>query len=168
MECWGLQLAFNVGKITHFLTSIQRLNITLKPCHISTWIQFNKIECIFNVEVRHCFNVFLKLLFQHLKSITLFQRWKLVVQRSDLKPTLKQRCVSVWFLLRFAIKFAISTFSLVRWWAVAFRWFQIWYRHYWGVLYQSDHMGLNVCMLYVHSTSMKTLYRTSTASQDLY
>ena len=37
----------------------QRHISTLKQRHFSTLIQFNKIECLLNVEVRHCFNFYL-------------------------------------------------------------------------------------------------------------
>ena len=37
----------------------QRHISTLKQRHISTLIHFNKVECLFNVEVRHCFNFYL-------------------------------------------------------------------------------------------------------------
>ena len=44
-------------KQCHISTLKQRHISTLKQRHISTLIRYNKIECLFNVEGRRCFNV---------------------------------------------------------------------------------------------------------------
>ena len=43
----------------HISTLFQRHISTLKQRHISTLIRFNKIECLFNIEVQRCFNLYL-------------------------------------------------------------------------------------------------------------
>ena len=46
-------------KQRHISTLKQRHISTLKQRHISTLIRFNKIECLFNIKVRRCFNLYL-------------------------------------------------------------------------------------------------------------
>ena len=41
------------------MSGFQCLNVTLKECQISTLNHFNKIECLFNVDFRRCFNLYL-------------------------------------------------------------------------------------------------------------
>ena len=46
-------------KLRQISTFKQRHIPMLKQRHISTLIRFNEIECLFNVEVRRCFNLYL-------------------------------------------------------------------------------------------------------------
>ena len=48
---------FSTLKQRHISMLKQRYVSMLKQCQISTLIRLNKIECLFNVEVRRCFNV---------------------------------------------------------------------------------------------------------------
>ena len=50
---------FQRRKNNQFSTLKQRHISTLKQRQISTLIRFNKIECLLNVEVRRCFNLYL-------------------------------------------------------------------------------------------------------------
>ena len=73
--------------------------------NVEIWHCFNAEILRFNIEIWQCFSIEIRcwnnvengLFFPTLKSIT-YQRWKLVVQRRNLKSTLKQRWNNVCWL----------------------------------------------------------------------
>ena len=48
---------FNVKTTSYF--NVYTSDFNVRQCKISTLIRFNKIESLFNVEVRRCFNLYL-------------------------------------------------------------------------------------------------------------